>query len=387
MINLGFWKQLKEEADQEDRPLFVLAPMADVTDAAFRKVIAKYGKPDVTWTEFVSADGLMRATPEGKMKLMRDLMYSADEPANERPIVAQLFSSHPEYMKAATKLVAELGFDGVDINMGCPDKSIEKQGCGAAMIKSPKVAQAVIRAAKEGAEEAWNEMKEKGTLPEHQLTGPIPVSVKTRIGYNKNELATWLPAILEEEPAVVTIHCRTRKEMSKVPARWEHIREAAQIRDEFFIKKYGRDSEEFLLNKTLILGNGDALSVADGFEKAKANDADGVMLGRAIFGNPWLFSALNTMTYIQYQPSISEKLQVMVEHTKLFEELLGDIKNFAIMKKHYKAYVNNFDGAKELREELMNSANAAEVEQKVADFLKTFLGAPVNSQVGNNMLQ
>lgn len=353
VTNLGFWKELKETADREGRPLFVLAPMADVTDAAFRKTIATYGKPDVTWTEFVSADGLMRATPEGKMKLMRDLKYSEIE----RPIVAQLFSSHPEYMKGAAKLVAELGFDGIDINMGCPDRSIEKQGCGAAMMKNPANAQAVIRAALEGVEE----FSEK--------TGKvIPVTVKTRIGYNKNELATWLPAILETEPAVVTIHCRTRKEMSKVPARWEHVREAVQIRDEFFIKKYGNNSEEFFNNKTLIFGNGDALSIADAYEKGKSTGADGVMLGRAIFGNPWLFSSISAPDHKQYEPSIKEKLTVMVEHTKLFESFLGDIKNFAIMKKHYKAYVNGFDGAKELREELMDAPDAATVTQIVKDF-------------------
>jgi tRNA-dihydrouridine synthase len=318
----------------------------------------------------------MRAHPEGKMKLLRDLLYSDKAPSDERPIVAQLFSARPEYMKGAVKLVAELGYDGIDINMGCPDKSIEKQGCGAAMMKNPEAAQAVIRAAKEGAEEAWNEMKEKGTLPPNQTAGPIPVSVKTRIGYNKNELATWLPAILEAEPAVVTIHCRTRKEMSKVAARWEHIEEAKKIRDEFFIKKESTGEYKKGDPLPLILGNGDAVSISDAVSRATTHNADGVMLGRAIFGNPWLFKGINEHDfkhdptgYKQYEPSVSEKLKVMVEHTKLFEELLGDIKSFAIMKKHYKAYVNNFDGAKELREELMNAANAGEVEQKIEDFL------------------
>lgn len=157
-VFLGFWKDVHAKAQTENRPLYVLAPMADVTDCAFRKMINKYGKPDVTWTEFVSADGLMRATPEGKSKLMRDLLYNvrdkndaSDTVINERPIVAQLFSSNPEYMKQACKLVADLGYDGIDINMGCPDKGIEKQGCGSAMIKTPKKAQEIIRAAKEGA--------------------------------------------------------------------------------------------------------------------------------------------------------------------------------------------------------------------------------------------
>jgi nifR3 family TIM-barrel protein len=316
----GFWKNLK-------KPFFVLAPMADVTDAAFRREIAKYGKPDVTWTEFVSADGLIRATEIGIQKLMRDLMYSE----GERPIVAQLFSSNPEYMRQAAALVQELGFDGIDINMGCPDKGIEKQGAGAALIKSPAKAREIIRAAKEGAPN-------------------LPVSVKTRIGYNKNELETWLPELLAEEPVLITIHARTRKEMSLVPARWEHVKRAVEIRNE-------------LGKQTLIAGNGDVKDIADARKKIEETGADGVMLGRAIFGNPWLFS--------EQIPTLEEKLRVMVEHTKLFMELLGDIKNFAIMKKHYKAYVKDFDGAAELRHALMEAKDVEEIENLVNNFLLT----------------
>lgn len=393
-VFLGFWKDIHERAQAENRPLYVLAPMADVTDCAFRKMINKYGKPDVTWTEFVSADGLMRATPEGKAKLMRDLLYNVrdekdanDVVINERPIVAQLFSSNPEYMKQACKLVADLGYDGIDINMGCPDKGIEKQGCGSAMIKTPKKAQEIIRAAKEGA------VRADGTR--------IPVTVKTRIGYNKNELETWLPALLEVGPAVITLHARTRKEMSKVPARWEHVARAVQIRDEFFAKaladiksnskiKSGTDSNgaESTLEKTLILGNGDVLSIQDGYEKCKATGADGAMIGRGIFGNPWLFRNLigdagmsvgdagtakaNGAPGPAYVPTIEEKLNTMVEHTQIFETHLGDIKNFAIMKKHYKAYVNGFDGAKELRMELMEKASTArDVKEIVENFLSS----------------
>ena len=368
-VFLGFWKDISERAKAEGSPLYVLAPMADVTDCAFRKMINKYGKPDVTWTEFVSADGLMRATPEGKAKLMRDLLFNLKDEngefIDERPIVAQLFSSNPEYMKQACKLVAELGFDGIDINMGCPDKSIEKQGCGSAMIKTPKKAQEIVRAAKEGA------VRPDGTR--------IPVTVKTRIGYNKNELETWLPALLEAGPAAITVHARTRKEMSKVPARWEHVARAVEIRDEFF--SHYTDAAQ----KTLILGNGDVLSIQDGYEKCKTTGADGAMLGRAIFGNPWLFKNLNNNGVVTtggtdaatlgapgpaYIPTLKEKLDVMVEHTQEFEKRLGDIKNFAIMKKHYKAYVNGFDGAKELRMELMEKGgNSREVKEVVDRFI------------------
>ena len=320
----NFWKELK-------KPFFVLAPMADVTDASFRRIIAKYsrhgeegGGPDVFWTEFVAADGLMS---RGVEALKYDLMYTE----GERPIVAQLFGSNPEKMEGAARLCAELGFDGIDINMGCPDKSIEKQGAGACMIKHPEVAREIIRAAKRGAPN-------------------LPISVKTRIGYNTNEIDTWIPQLLAEDIAALTIHARTRKEMSKVPARWEHVKEVVEIRN-----KLGKD--------TLILGNGDVLDIADAKKKVAETGCDGVMLGRAIFGNPWLFDQNKG------EVSTEEKLRVLVEHTQLYEELLGQIKSFSIMKKHYKAYVNGFPEAKELREKLMLCENAAEVASIVEAFL------------------
>lgn len=379
---MSFWNELP-------KPIMVLAPLANVTDASFRRIIAKYsahkrkdgtiGGPDVMWTEFVSADGLMLATPEGKEKLMADLMYTEAE----RPIVAQLFSSHPEHMERASALCRELGFDGIDINMGCPDKTVEKQGAGAALMKKPELAIEVLRAAKRGA-------------------GDLPVSVKTRIGYNKNELETWLPMLLAEHPAVITVHARTRKEMSKVPARWEHVKEAVRMRDEL-----QADVPEG--ERTLILGNGDALSLEDAKEKVRETGADGVMLGRAIFGNPWLFDpskrlperitaseasslAHRTVEYASLHDSplpgspsqtgasheagtveiitLEERLRVMVLHTRLFEELLP-FKNFALMKKHYKAYVNGFDGAKELRTTLMEKESADEIEEVVSTWLKS----------------
>jgi len=341
---MTFWDKLP-------KPLIVLAPLADVTDAAFRRLIAKYsaherkdgsiGGPDIMWTEFVSADGLMRATEEGKQKLMADLIYSEEE----RPIIAQLFSASPEYMEKTAALCSDLGFDGIDINMGCPDKSIEKQGAGAAMIKDPENAKEVIRAAKRGAP-------------------ALPLSVKTRLGYNQDELEEWLPAILSESPVAVTIHCRTRKEMSKVPARWERVARAVEIRNEMQGETWQRNNE----NKcpTLILGNGDIQSVEDGMSKVEESGADGAMLGRAIFGNPWLFHPEKDLSNV----SLRERLEVMMEHTKLFEELLPH-KNFAVMKKHYKAYANGFDGAKELRIELMETSSSSDVERVVAEFIQS----------------
>lgn len=312
----NFWTKLP-------KPFFALAPMADVTDAAFRRIIAQYGKPDVMWTEFVSVEGL--CSP-GREVLLRDFMFTDAE----RPIVAQIFGSTPEKFFKVAELIHELGFDGIDINMGCPDRNVEKQGGGASMIKNPTLAQEVIAATKEGAKD-------------------LPVSVKTRVGYNKVELDAWLPKLLEMNLAAVTIHARTRKEMSLVPANWEHVARAVEM-----AKGTG----------TLIIGNGDVKDLDDARQKAAATGADGIMLGRAIFGNPFLFQGLP----LESSP-LAERFRIMIEHTRLFEELLGDIKNFAIMKKHYKAYVNGFDGAKELRVELMAAENIDDIETLINRFL------------------
>ncbi|MDE2071182.1 MAG: tRNA-dihydrouridine synthase [Patescibacteria group bacterium] len=325
----NFWKGLR-------KPFFVLAPLANVTDAAFRSIIAKYSKPvgpDVFFTEFVSADGIFKGNlprhaggKTGRDVLIRDLQFS---PA-EKPVVAQFFTSDPTMMERAAALAAEMGFSGVDINMGCPDRSVEKQDAGAKLILNPERAVELIAAAKRGG-------------------AGLPVSVKTRLGYNKDVLDEWLPVLLRAEPAAVTIHARTRKEMSKVPARWERVARAVEIRNEL-----GAD--------TLIVGNGDLWGVEDARAKVQESGADGAMLGRAIFGKPWLFKASEN-------PPLTQRLHILVEHTKLFEEILGDIKNFAIMKKHFKAYVEGFDGARELRARLMDTRSAAEVEQIVGEFL------------------
>lgn len=311
----GFWAQLK-------KPFFVLAPMADVTDTVFRRIIIKYGRPDAVWTEFVACDGLCS---EGREHLLRDLQYVPEE----RPIVAQIFGADPKHFYETAKLVAELGFDGVDINMGCPEKNIVKSGACSALINEPKLAQEIILATKEGA-------------------GNIPVSVKTRLGFNKDIVEAWLPTLLETKPAVITVHGRTRKELSKVPARWDRIKAAVEI-----AKGTG----------TMIIGNGDVKDLDDARQKAEETGVDGVMLGRAVFGNPWLFDREGSV------PTVQEKLQVMVEHTRLFEETWGETKNFQLMKKHFKAYVNGFDGAKSLRMKLMRCETADDVGKKVAEFL------------------
>jgi tRNA-dihydrouridine synthase len=226
------------------------------------------------------------------------------------------------------------------------------------MIKNPKVAGEIIQAVKDGIKDAGKD---------------IPVSVKTRVGYNKVQINEWIPFLLSQDIAALTIHARTRKEMSLVPARWEHVKEVVDIRDKMNLK-------------TKIIGNGDAKDIVHAKELAEQTGCDGVMLGRAIFGNPWLFKNVSQMrqnsrtlpslrglrhdsNFVSPAPVVKEKLKVMIEHTKLFEELLGKVKNFAIMKKHYKAYVNGFDGAKELRMELMEQENSSQIEAVVNKFL------------------
>lgn len=316
-INMGFWANIK-------KPIFVMAPMADVTDCAFRQIITKYGKPDVLWTEFVSSNGL--CSP-GRDTIMIDLKYSE----NERPIVAQIFGADINNMEKTAALCMELGFDGIDINMGCPDRSVIKQETGVAHIKNPNHAIKIIEAVKRGAPD-------------------LPISVKTRLGFNNIEIDKWVPKLLSTGIAVLTMHGRTKREMSLVPAHWDEIKKVVDIRNKLGVE-------------TLILGNGDAKDLDDAKQKAIDTGVDGVMFGRAIFGNPWLFDENKKNI------SIEEKLTVMLEHTKTFVELLGEHKNFAIMKKHYKAYVNGFNGAKDLRIKLMEAKNYEEIEGLTHDFL------------------
>jgi len=313
----GFWNNI-------EKPILALAPMADVTDAAFREIIARYGKPDVLWTEFVSADGLMS---EGRERLMLDLKYSEEE----RPIVAQIFGSNPDNFYRTALLLNELGFDGIDINMGCPDRSVEKQHAGAALIEDLDLAAEIIREAKRGA-------------------GNLPVSVKTRIGYRKNEIETLTPRLLEAGPAALTFHLRTRKEMSKVPAHWELAGGIVKIRDK-------------AKSETLILGNGDVESLEEARSRAEETGMDGIMVGRGIFGNPWLFNPSINRDDLP----LEERFRVMLEHVRLFEKFFRkpgeETKNFDVMKKHFKAYVSGFDGAKELRMRLMDAANGDEIRK------------------------
>ena len=325
---INFWEKL-------DKPFFCLAPMADVTDIAFRAMLAKYGKNAdnknqvVFWTEFVSADGL--CNPIGRKNLAHILKFSKVE----KPIVAQVFGANPENMEKACHLISKLGFDGIDINMGCPDKSVVKQGAGSALIKTPALAREIIRSAIAGAD-------------------GLPVSVKTRIGFNKEEIDTWIPELLKEDISALTIHARTKKQMSKVPADWNYVRRVVEL-----VKKSGKNIP--------VSGNGDIKTLQEAKQKIKETGCDGAMIGRGVFGNPWFFSGRDNQDI-----SIKEKVKTLKEHIDIFDKKLlkaGD-KNFAVMKKHFKAYINGFDGAKELRNKLMETETHKEALSILANFQK-----------------
>ncbi len=328
-MSMGFWKKLKESSKKQRRPILALAPMANVTDAAFRKMLAKYGKPDVIWTEFVSCDGLCS---DGKEKLMLDLIFHK----SEKPIVAHFFGAKPENFYKCAKLAREMGFNGIDINMGCPDRGVVRQGAGSALILKPKLAQKIIKETIRGA-------------------GNLPVSVKTRIGFNEIEYKKWIPYLLKMNLAALTIHGRTKKEMSNVPAHWDVIEEIVKMRNK-------------ISPKTLIIGNGDVVSLADAQEKYEKYSVDGVMVGRGVFGTPWFFSFDERKKRKFNLPK--NKLKLALEHTKLFEKIFGDKKHFDVMKKHYRAYVSGFDDAKKIRMKLMKVRNLEEAKKTLTKLIK-----------------
>lgn len=341
-INRGFWGKLK-------KPIFVLAPMHDVTDAAFRNIIAKYGKPDVFYTEFVSTEALM--SEKGHDKVTHYLKFSD----TEHPIIAQVFGSKSEKFFETTKLVASLGFDGIDINMGCPEKNAVRGGSCAGLFHTPDIAKELILACKRGAQEYAKEN------PELNGGEPIPVSVKIRIGDVKVDWENWIAKLLEAEPAAIAIHLRTRKEMSKVDAHWEEMPKIVEFINEHTAAE----------TRPVVLGNGDVKNIEQAQKLINETNCDGIMLGRAIFGNPWLFAGAHSPEQPTPPPSLEERLAVLIEHTKLYEKTFEGKKPFDIMKRHFKAYVAGFNGAAELRMQMFETKSAAELEEVIQKFLAT----------------
>ncbi len=359
--------------------------MADVTDFAFREMFARYSKPlpaspfekgegtdtpslqkrgqgeFVMYTEFVNVDGLIH--PEGYKRLSLDLKFSEIQ----RPIVAQIWGRDPQKFYEAAGIVAKLGFDGIDINFGCPQDKEIGQGTCAALIREPKLAAEIIAATKEGSRKnnpSQPPLLQRGgalKTPSFQKRGQgelLPVSVKTRLGYNQIETQEWIGFLLGCDVAAIAIHARTKQEKSKVPAHWEEVRKAVGIRDTQHVTRN-------MKQKTLIIGNGDVKSTNEGLARISETGCDGVMIGRGAFGYPWKFRSDN------YQPTIKERLSVMLEHARLFEKEFSGVKSFAIMRKHFKAYASGFPGSAELREKLMGTNSAGEVEEILGQFNKS----------------
>ncbi|MCL4365624.1 tRNA-dihydrouridine synthase [Patescibacteria group bacterium] len=310
---MNFWEKLP-------KPIYILAPMDGVTDTVFRQIMVSTGKPDVFFTEFVPVDALIS---KGYKKALESLRFTE----TERPIVAQIWGSNPEHFYKVAGLLSKLGFDGIDINMGCPDKNVIKQNGGSALIKNPKLAKEIITATTKGA---------KG----------LPISVKTRIGFDKIDTENWVTTLLQTPISALTLHLRTVREMSKVPAHWEEISKAVRIKDK-------------LKSKTLIIGNGDIKSLLEARDKCNQYGIDGVMIGEGIFENVWLF---NENIEVQNVPA-QAKIRLLLKHLKLFKKTYGETKHFELMKKFVKCYVNNFNGAFVSREKLMQSKTLDELIQ------------------------
>lgn len=317
----NIWQELK-------KPIFILAPMDDVTDTVFRQIIADLARPDLYFTEFTSVDGMV--SEKGFGPISKRLQFTK----KERPIVAQIWGSDPEKFFNASQIIKKMGFDGIDINMGCPEKSVVKRGMCSALINNQELAAKIIRAVKDG--------------------GGLPVSVKTRIGFRKIQTEEWLGFLLKQDLDALIIHGRTVSEMSKVPAHWDEIGKAVKLRDQ-------------INPETLIIGNGDVVSYEDGIEKVKTYGVDGIMIATGIFKNLWIFDKSGEL----HDLSLKQRLEQLLKHTRLFVKTWGEKKSFAILKKFFKCYLSDFEGAAEIRAKFMETNNREDVEKLVQSYIIT----------------
>jgi nifR3 family TIM-barrel protein len=363
---MNFWREIP-------KPIIGLSPMDGVTDASFRFIAAKYGEPDVLFTEFVNIQSAFYSPHT----LLRDLTYSEIE----RPVVAQIYGRAPELFYKVAHLVCELGFDGLDINMGCPSRKVAASGCGAALIRTPELARQIICATRSGIEDwfAGQQLKELGLddtviesvearnrqrsgfarPPERRL---IPVSIKTRLGYERDVVKDWIPVLLEEKPSVISLHGRTLQQGYKGNADWDAIGRAVEIAKG---------------SPTLILGNGDAQDMADVCKRVREAQVDGVLLGRAAQGNPWVFGNKREIKMAGFgnEPAcaalgpvtLAERFRVINEHCEHYEKLAGE-RNFVAIRKHLTWYCKNFRGAAELRSQMTRVKSAREVADCLARF-------------------
>lgn len=319
---------MKKNVWKSDQPLFVQAPMENVTDSVFRQIIAKCAKPDIFFTEFTNADGLCS---EGSGTVARRLQYTA----LETPIIAQIWGSKPEYFYLAAKMIQKMGFDGIDINMGCPDKTVTKKGLCSALINNHTLAHEIIVATRKGASN-------------------LPVSVKTRIGYSKIETENWISFLLSHNLDAIIVHGRTAKEMSKVANHWDEIGKCVTLRDR-------------LSPHTVLIGNGDIQNQAECYEKIKKHALDGIMIGRGIFHD---ISIFNKNPY-KKEITVTEKIVLLMDHLTLFDSTWGESKDFN--NKFFKIYINEIPYATDIREKLIRMKFKEQIRylKSILQFIKT----------------
>ena len=317
----NFWQEIK-------RPAFSLAPMEDVTDTVFREIVLEMAAPEklhVVFTEFTSVEGMNH--PKGRERVSERLIVSESErkllKAKGTKLVAQVWGINPEVYKEIAKYITEnYLFDGLDINMGCPVKKVVKTGACSALIGDPNLAKEIIIATKEGTN--------------------LPVSVKTRTGIKEHQSEEWIGHLLETDPAAIILHGRTQRMQSEGNASWDEIAKAVKVKNQ-------------LKPHIPIHGNGDVSSYEEGLQRISETGVDGIMIGRGIFQNPWFFNPEKT------EISKEERIEKLIQHTRLFEQNWGGIKNFNILKRFYKIYLNSFPGAAKLRADLMEVKNYKEV--------------------------
>lgn len=362
MTSMSFWHDIAQ-------PIIGLSPMDGVTDPAFRFIVASHGKPDVQFTEFINVDEVCH----GSNTAWSQLHYAEIE----RPIVAQIYGADPDKFYQVAQVVCELGFDGVDINMGCPSKNVSARGCGAALIRNPPLAKEIIRAAQAGVRDwaAGSRIDAIGLRPKvaervqslasaraRDVTKPrrpIPLSVKTRLGYDSVVIEDWVSVLAEERPEVISIHGRTLAQMYRGRADWDAIGRAAKL---------VRDTS------MLVLGNGDVESMADLVQKVRDTHVHGVLIGRGALGNPWVFRAKawakaqvheSPIPKPLYDVPLQERFRVALEHARYFEALGGDSR-FSAMRKHLGWYCTGFFKAAEVRSQMFRATGSHDVERILA---------------------
>jgi tRNA-dihydrouridine synthase len=365
---MNFWSTLP-------RPLVGLSPMDGVTDAAFRSVIAGQGKPDVTFTEFTHVHDVCRA-PEIRLET---LLYSE----LERPIVAQLYGKDPGLFYLAAHAVCELGFDGLDINMGCPSKSVASSGSGAGLIRTPELARSIMQQARRGIEdwaagqtleqvgfkasriEAFERMNRQRGITNPVPRRTLPLSVKTRLGYEDVTVETWLEHLLLEQPVVISLHGRTLRQMYKGTADWSAIARAAAL-----VKGTG----------TWLLGNGDIHNLHEAVVRVGETGVDGVLVGRGALGAPWLFRAkeqfracakgtdpVEGLSGLAETISLDERFAVLRDHAHQFQAMFGE-RQFYRMRKHLGWYCKGFPHAAALRARMVQVSSVEELNNVLSDF-------------------